>query len=402
MEQYALQDLLVLDLSRAYAGPFCCMLLADMGATVIKIEDPKVPDFSRGLAPFGKGPPGENSAYFAMLNRNKLGLTLNLKNATAVEIFKELVLQADIVVENYSAGVMSRFGLSWEQLHKINPKLIMASLTCFGQDGPYAGRPGYDGMGQAMGGICSVNGPADGPPLRVGPPLGDSVCALYATIGILMALHSRSKIGLGQWVDISQQDSIYSLLEAALATYLLRGEVLTRQGSRHLYVGPYDIFPCKDGFIFYAGYLDHHFRKTCEIFGEPALADHPELGSLQARSRPEVLQQIIYPKLTEWFSRHTKRELEAMCAEEVPLCIVLDVGECTNDPQLNHRRMIQSIDHPFMGTIRLPGIVTKLSATPGTIRIPPPTLGQHTDEILSGRLKLSASRIEQLRDEGAI
>jgi crotonobetainyl-CoA:carnitine CoA-transferase CaiB-like acyl-CoA transferase len=402
MSQFALQDLTVLDLSRAYAGPFCAMLLADMGADVIKIEDPKVPDFSRGLPPFGKGPTGENSAYFAALNRSKRGMTLNLKHSAAVAIFKDLVRQADIVVENYSAGVMDRFGLSWETLHKVNPKLIMASLTCFGQDGPYAGRPGYDGMGQAMGGICSVNGPADGPPLRVGPPLGDSICALYAAIGILMALHSRSKTGIGQWVDISQQDSIYSLLEAALATYLLNGEVLTRQGSRHLYVGPYDIFPCKDGYVFYAGYLDHHFRKTCEIFGEASLADHPELGSLQARSRPEVLKEIIYPKLLAWFSRHTKRELEAMCAEQVPLCIVLDVGECTNDPQLNHRKMIESIEHPFMGTIRLPGIVTKLSATPGAIRIPPPTLGQHTSEILSDRLRLSASRIKELKAVGAI
>jgi crotonobetainyl-CoA:carnitine CoA-transferase CaiB-like acyl-CoA transferase len=217
-----------------------------------------------------------------------------------------------------------------------------------------------------------------------------------------MALHSRSKTGTGQWVDVSQQDAVYSLLEAALATYLLKGEVLTRQGSRHLYVGPYDIFPCKDGYIFYAGYLDHHFRKTCEIFGEPLLADHPELGSLQARSRPHVLQEIIYPKLLEWFSRHTKSELEAMCADEVPLCVVLDIGECTNDPQLQHRDMVKSVDHPFMGTIKLPGIVTKLSATPGAIRIPPPTLGQHTAEILGDRLKLSASRIEELRAEGAI
>jgi CoA:oxalate CoA-transferase len=402
MDQFALGDLTVLDLSRAYAGPFSCMLLADMGATVIKIEDPKVPDFSRMLPPFGDGPTGENSEYFAMLNRNKFGLTLNLKNPAAVEIFKKLVLQADVVVENYSAGVMDRFGLSWEQLHKINPKLIMASLTCFGQDGPYASRPGYDGMGQAMGGICSVNGPADGPPIRVGPPLGDSVCALYATIGILMALHSRSKSGIGQWVDVSQQDAVYSLLEAALAAYLLKGEVLTRQGSRHLYVGPYDIFPCKDGYVFYAGYLDHHFRKTCEIFGDPSLADHPELSSLQARSRPHVLQEIIYPKLTEWFSRHTKRELESMCADEVPLCVVLDVGEVTNDPQIKHREMVQTIDHPLMGTIKLPGIVTKLSATPGAIRMAPPTLGQHTAVILGTRLKLSASEIEKLRADGAI
>lgn len=402
MGQFALADLTVLDLSRAYAGPFCAMLLADMGATVIKIEDPTVPDFTRGLPPFGDGPPGENSAYFAMLNRNKLGLTLNLKKAAAVTLFKQCVQQADIVIENYRAGVMNRLGLSWPELHQINPRLIMASLTCYGQDGPYAGRPGYDGMGQAMGGMCSVNGPAEGPPIRVGPPIGDSVCALYATIGILIALHSRSTTGLGQWVDVSQQDALYSLLEAALATYLLKGEVLTRQGSRHLYVGPYDIFPCKDGYVFYAGYLDHHWRRTCELFGEPALADHPELGSLQARSRPEALQGVIYPKLLEWFSRHTKCELEALCADEVPLCVVLDVGECTNDPQLNHREMVQSVDHPFMGTIRLPGIVTKLSATPGAICRPPPTLGQHTEEILRQRLKLSASQIQELRTEGAI
>ncbi|MGD0075632.1 MAG: CoA transferase [Candidatus Binataceae bacterium] len=402
MDQFALQDLTVLDLSRVYAGPFCAMLLADMGATVIKIEDPVVPDFSRVLPPYGKGPAGENSAYFAMLNRNKLGLTLNLKNPDAVRIFKQLVSQADIVIENYSAGVMNRLGLSWQVLHEINPRLILASLTCFGQDGPYAGRPGYDGMGQAMGGICSVNGAADGPPLRVGPPLGDSVCALYATIGILMALHSRSSTGVGQWVDISQQDSIYSLLEAALAANLLNGDVLTRRGSRHLFVSPYDIIPCRDGYVFYAGYLDHHWRKTCEIFGEPSLADHPELGSLSDRSRPEVAEKIIYPKLAEWFGRHTKRELEMMCAEKVPLCIVLDVGECTNDPQLNHREMIKTVDHPFMGTIRIPGIVTKLSATPGAIRMPQPTLGQHTTEILTERLKLSAKQIDELKANGAI
>ena len=365
MAKMALDDLLVLDLSRAYAGPFCAMILADMGAKVIKIEDPKLPDYTRGLPPFGQGPRMENSAYFAMLNRNKLGLTLNLKHPAALEIFKALAKQADIVIENYSAGVMKRLGLSWEELHRLNPRLILASLTCFGQDGPYAGRPGYDGMGQAMGGICSLNGYADGPPLRVGPPIGDSVCALYAAIGILMALHSRSGTGQGQWVDVSQQDSIYSILEAALAAYLVKSEVVTRQGSRHSYVGPYDIFPCKDGYVFYAGYLDHHWRKTCEIFGEPALGDHPKLGSLQSRSEPANLQGLIYPKLLEWFGRHTKQELEKMCAEEVPLCVVLDLGECTNDRQLNHRQMIQSVTHPHMGRIRVPGIVTKLSATPG-------------------------------------
>jgi CoA:oxalate CoA-transferase len=402
MNPTALDGLLVLDLSRAYAGPFCGMILADLGARVIKVEQPDGGDFARILPPFGQGPPGENSAYFSALNRNKLSITLNLKDTKGREIFEELATHADVVIENFTPGVLNRLGLGWERLHKLAPRLILASLTCYGQDGPSAQRPGYDGVGQSMGGICSVNGPADAPPTRVGPPIGDSVCGLYAAIGILAAVAARARTGEGQWVDVSQQDAIFSLLESALATVLLTGQALERNGSRHPYVSPYDIFPCKDGYVFFAGYLDHHFRRTCEIFGEPEVADHPDLATLALRSRKETCDRLIYPKLTEWFGRYTKRGLEKLCAEEIPLCPVLNLKECAEDPQLRHRRMIEEVDHPHMGRVRVPGAVIKLSESPTGVRGPAPTLGEHNTEIYGELLGLSAPQVDELRRDKVI
>ncbi len=397
-----LAGLAVLDLTRVYAGPFCTMLLADLGADVVKIEHPKEPDYVRFFRPMvGDPQTSDISGYFAALNRNKRAIALDLKHPEGKALFLRLVERADVVVENFSPRVMDGLGLGFADLRRVNPRLVMASISGFGHTGPYRDRPSFDGNAQAMGGIWGLTGYPDRPPVRTASALGDSTAGLFAAVGILAALRHRDAVGLGQHVDISQQDAIFSILEAALPTYSLTGRVPQRQGSAHPIARPYDLFPCKDGYVFFGGYSDKLWRRTCEIFGEPEFATRPDVDTMVKRQEPETYERVVKPKVLEWFARHTKAELEAMVAPHAPLAPILDIGECAANPQLNAREMVVALRLEG-ARVLVPGVTVKLSETPGAIRRPPPHRGEHTAEVLAERLGLDAAALARLREAGAI
>ncbi|MGD9914721.1 MAG: CaiB/BaiF CoA transferase family protein, partial [Rhizobiaceae bacterium] len=276
-----LKGVTVLDITRVVAGPFCSMLLADLGATVIKVENPDDPDYARTFPPFVSGDDGDFSAFFTQFNRNKLGITLNMKSDEGKALLRTLVRRADILVENFRPGTMEKLGLGYEVLRKENPKLIYTAISGFGRTGPNSSRPAYDNTGQAAGGLWSMNGYPGMPPVRVGTIIGDLAASLYAAIGTLAALREAERSGQGQVVDISQQDSVLTLTENAVVRYTTKGEVASPLGNDHPFVRPYGQFPCKDGFVFFGGYTDKFWRITCEMFGEPELADDLEIDTME-------------------------------------------------------------------------------------------------------------------------
>ncbi|MBI4640316.1 MAG: CoA transferase [Candidatus Tectomicrobia bacterium] len=400
----ALEGVRVLDLTRVYAGPYCTMVLADMGAEVIKIERPEIGDDVRRISPFKDNTPGlERSGYFFPLNRNKLGITLNIQHPKGREMLKRMVEKADVLVENYSPRVMKGLGLGYDVLQEINPRLVMCTICGYGHTGPYAMRPGYDGTAQAMGGIASITGYPDGPPTRVGSSIGDCVTGIHAAFGIMCALFVRFTTGRGQWVDLSQQDTVFSILESAVTTYTITGKIPGRLGSRHGNAYPYDIYPCKNGHVFFAAYLDAHWQKTCELFGEPEFAKDPRVDAMFKRAEEGIANNLIRPKIIQWFAPYTKEELFEMFGKiQVSLGSVLNIEECVNDPQLNAREMIVEVEHPVMGKIKIPGVTVKLSDTPGGIDRPAPLLGQHNEEIYLKLLGLSKEELSGLKREEVI
>lgn len=396
-----LDDVLVLDLTRVVAGPYCTQILGDFGARVIKIENPADPDYTRDFPPLVEEGGKRASGYFAQYNRNKEAVTLNLKHPEGVALFKRMVRQADIVVENFRPGVMARFGAAYEDLAAENPRLIYAAISGFGQFGPYSQRPGFDNTGQALGGLWSVTGYPDRPPVRVGTIIGDLAASLYASIGIMMALRARDLTGFGQQVDVSQQDSVFSLLEGTLASYQLEGKIQRPNGNKHPFLWLYDLYPCKDGYFFWGGYTDRFFRFTCEAFGEAEFAHDPEIDTVEKRMDYALYERKIEPKLREWFGRYTKQELEDMLADHVPAAPVKDVSELIDDPQLAARQMIEYLDLPG-GKAAVPGVVPKLSATPGAVQAAPPALGQDSAPVFAELLGLDGKAVERLRAEGVI
>ncbi|HVK81512.1 MAG TPA: CoA transferase, partial [Verrucomicrobiae bacterium] len=277
-----LKGVVVLDITRVVAGPFCAMLLAELGATVIKIEHPDDPDYARTFPPFVKDDNDASlSTFFAQYNRNKMGVTLNMKSDDGKELLRKLVRRADILVENFRPGAMDRLGLGYDVLRQENPRLVYTAISGFGRTGPNASRPAYDNTGQAAGGLWSMNGYPDRPPVRVGTIIGDLAASLYAAIGTLAALREAEHTGQGQVVDVSQQDSVLTLTEHAVVRYTTEGDVATPIGNDHPFVRPYGQFPCKDGYVFFGGYTDKFWRITCEIFGEPDVAQDPEIDTME-------------------------------------------------------------------------------------------------------------------------
>lgn len=381
----SLEGVVVLDITRVVAGPFCSMILADLGATVIKIEHPKDPDYARAFPPMLEGEDDTEgfSAFFTQFNRNKLGLTLDLSTTDGKQALLDLVARADVLVENFRAGTMDRLGLGYDVLRAVNPALIYTALSGYGQTGPYRRRPAYDNSAQATGGLWSMNGEPGKAPLRVGTIIGDLSATFYGVIGTLAALRHAERTGEGQLVDISQQDSVLSLTENAVVTYTHDGKIAEPLGNEHPFVKPYGLFPCQDGFVFFGGYTDKFWRISCALFGQPELADDPEIDTMAKRFAPDVYAARVEPVVLGWFAERTKAELEEIAGDDVPLSAVKTIDEVVADPQINAREMIVEVAQGAHGSVRMVGSPLKLSATPVGCYGRAPEIGEHTDAILA-------------------
>lgn len=396
-----LKGVTVLDITRVVAGPFCSMLLADLGATVIKVEHPDDPDYARTFPPFVSGDDEEFSAFFTQFNRNKLGITLNMKSAEGKALLRKLVRRADVLVENFRPGTMERLGLGYEVLKKENPRLIYTAISGFGRTGPNASRPAYDNTGQAAGGLWSMNGYADRPPVRVGTIIGDLAASLYAAIGTLAALREAERGGEGQVVDISQQDSVLTLTENAVVRYTMEGDVASPLGNEHPFVRPYGQFPCKDGYVFFGGYTDKFWRITCELFGEPEVANDPEIDTMEKRFDQSVAERRVKPLLERWFSAYTKAELEELAGDRIPLSAIKTIAEVVEDPHIAARDMIVKV--PVGGKlVRMFGLPIKLSGTPGNACAKAPNPGEHNTFVYSRLVGLTPEELSKLAEDGAI
>jgi crotonobetainyl-CoA:carnitine CoA-transferase CaiB-like acyl-CoA transferase len=394
----ALSDLLVLDLSRVLAGPLAAQLLGDFGARVIKIEQPGQGDETRSW-----GPPftaGGQSAYFLCANRNKQSLTLNLKHAAGREALRALALKADVLVENFKRGTMEALGLGYNRLREANPGLIYCAITGYGQDGPYADRPGYDTVIQAQGGFMSITGPAEGEPHKVGVAAVDLLAGLHAATSILAALHHRTRSGAGQFVDIALFDVQLASLANVASAYLVSGRAPRRQGNAHATIVPYQPFAAADGTLMLAVGNDGQFARLCGVLGRPELAADPRFATNPARvtHRGElvaILAAIIATRpVAAWEGE--------LLAAGVPCGPLNDIPAALADPQAAARAMVQELQDSTGELLRLVGPAPKLSATPATVRTAPPRLGEQSDELLRELLGYDDAQIAALRAAGAI
>lgn len=393
-----LEGIRVLDLSRVLTGPFCSMVLADLGAEVIKVEKPESGDDTRSWGPpFIKG----ESAYFLCINRNKKSITLNLKKERGREILCKLAKKCDILLENFSPGVTKRLGVDYETIYRINPRIIYCSISGFGQTGPYRYRPAYDIVVQGMGGLIGITGESDRPPVRIGVALTDIGAGMYAAIAILSALIAREKTGKGQWIDVSLLDGTISWMTYMAANYFATGKVPKRMGSAHPNIVPYQCFETSDGkYITLAVGNDRIWKNFCKALGLENLAEDQKFATNPRRveNRNELIHKLVKTFLTK-----TRDEwLKILIDKEVPCGPVYTMDEIFLDPQVLHRNMLVEIEHQKAGKIKQIGIPIKFSETPGRIRTPPPSLGQHNNEILRSLLKYSENEINQLEKEGVI
>ncbi len=399
--QGPLRDLVVLDITRVVAGPYCSMILADLGARVIKIEHPDEPDYVRGFPPFMTGEQGNFSAFFAQYNRNKEGITLNLKHEQGRQLLKRLVRKADVLIENFRPGTMQRFGVGYDVLREENPKLVYAAISGFGQTGPNALRPGFDNSGQATGGLWSMNGYPDRDPVRVGTIIGDVSATFFAAIGVLAAVREAERTGIGQVVDVSQQDSVLALTENAVVKYTVDGEIARPLGNDHPFVRPYGQFPSKDGQVFFGGYNDKLWGLSCHTFGTPEVLQDPEIDRMAKRFDPEVYERRIKPIVEAWFRDRTKQELETMAGDDIPLCAVKNIKEVVEDPHIAARGMIVDVQYPE-GRAGLFGSPIKLSRTPVDPSGLAPRLGEHNQRVYADLLGVDEAELSRLKTAGAI
>ena len=372
-----LEGITVLDFSRVLAGPYCTMQLADLGARVIKVEQPGKGDDTRAWGPpFTAG----ESAYFLSVNRNKESVALDLKHRRARRVLDPLIARADVVVENFRPGTMERLGLSYDTMQAAHPRLVYCSISGFGQTGPRRLEAGYDAMMQAEAGLMSITGASDGPPFRLGVAIGDIATGLFAVQGILAALFTRERSGRGQRVDIAMLDAVTALLTYQASSAFATGATPVRMGNRHPSIAPYDTFDAEDGVFVLSVGNDVQFRRLCGVLQEPALAGDPRFATNAARVRRyDELRTVLTPLLARWRRGDL---LEALTAAGVPGSAVRSVTEALADPQLAAREMIVPLEHATAGAIRVLGTPVKLSDTPAAVRTPPPTLGQHTASIL--------------------
>lgn len=385
----ALEGIRVLDLSRVLAGPYCTMIMADMGAEVIKIEKPKEGDDARAYAPFV----GEESAYFMSVNRGKRSMVLDFKESGDMEIFWELVKISDIIVENFRPGTMEKLGIGYEDIKKVNPRIIYAGISGFGHTGPYRNRAAYDMLAQAMGGIMSVTGEPGSPPVRVGASVGDITAALFGTIGILTALHVRNTTGRGQKVDVSMLDSQVALLENAIARFEVTGKVPGPIGTRHAVIAPFQGFPTKDYYVIIPCGNDVLWDKLCQVLGLEQYRVDPRFKTNKVRvENVEELEKII-SKVT--VTKTTDEWVELLDAVGHPVGVINTIDKVVKDPQVLARDMIVQLEHSAAGKLRFAGSPVKLSDTPAAIEHPAPLLGEHTKFVLCQILGLSEEKANE-------
>lgn len=391
----ALEGIVVLDLSRVLAAPYCGMILADLGAEVIKIEVPGKGDDAREYPPFING----ESGYFMSLNRNKKSVTMNLKHPRGKEVFKTLVKHADVVLENYRPGTMDKLGLGYGVLKEINPRLVYAAISGFGQNGPYASKPAYDLIIQGMGGVMSLTAHPGGLPTRVGSAIGDIVAGMFGAIGILAALRAREVTGKGQFVDVAMLDCQVAILENAIARYSATGKAPLPTGNRHPSITPFQAFPTQDYYVICAAGNDKLWEKFCQTIGKEELIRDPRFES--NRLRTENIAELE-PILFEVFRQKTTAEwIEIMDAAGIPCGPINTIDKVVSDPQVKAREMVVEINHQAAGKQLIHGVPVKLSDTPGGVREPAPILGQHTSEVLK-RYGLTVEEIELLVQDGVI
>ena len=377
------EGLKVVDLTTALNGPFCTMFLGDYGADVIKIE-PVGGEQSRSWGPIDEKS-GE-SGFYGFVNRNKKGCTLNLKSEKGLEMFYELVKDADVLVENYRGGVTKRLKIDYDTIKKINPNIIYASGSGFGQYGPITHRPCYDIVAQAMGGMLNLTGFKENDPVKVGPSVADHVAGIYLMVGVGMALYHREKTGEGQHIDVSMFDVIFSLLENAIVNYTMGGFIPERNGNVDPSIAPFDVYACKDGFVALGVGNDKLFNKFANIIGHPELLEDERYKDNVSRCDNYIpdLQNLI----REWCADYKKGEIEEIMDEAgIPCGPVLNVKEAIEHPHIQARDMMVHCEHPTVGDMYFQGCVIKLSETPGEVETAPPLVGQHNREVCPKKKK---------------
>ena len=404
----ALSHLRILDLSRVLAGPWCTQNLADLGAEVIKVEKPGSGDDTRAWGPpylkDGAGRDTGESAYYLSCNRGKKSVALDITQPEGQRIVRELACRSDVLVENFKVGGLAKYGLDWDSLREVNPRLIYCSITGFGQDGPYAGRAGYDFIVQGMGGLMSVTGAPDGAPgggpQKVGVAVADLFTGMYATVAVLAALTFRERTGQGQHIDLSLLDAQVAMLANQNMNFLASGQAPARRGNAHPNIVPYQTFATADGHVILAVGNDAQFRRFCELAGRAELADDKRFASNRARvAHRDALIPLLEPLLR---SRTTQAWVEALEAAGVPCGPINRLNEVFADPQVQHRGLRIDLPHPSAGSVPLVASPIHLSASPLEYATPPPLLGQHTNEILQQLLGLPDEELGRLRNAGAI
>ena len=404
--QGPLSHLRVLDLSRVLAGPFATQNLADMGAEVIKVEKPGDGDDTRGWGPpFVKAGPGErgDSAYFLSANRNKKSITVDLASTQGQQLIRRLAEQSDIVVENYKVGTLARYGLDYASLKALNPRLVYCSITGFGQSGPYAPRPGYDFVFQGMGGLMSITGIPDGQagaaPMKVGVAVADLITALYATSAMLGAIEQRHVSGRGQYIDIALLDCLIALTSYQALNWFVSGAVPQRLGNGHPNIVPYQVFACHGGHVILAVANDGQFRSFARAVGKPEWADDPRFAVGAARS---VNRDLLCGMVAALMLTRTMHEwIELLEANNVPCGPINNIDQVFDDPQVRHRGMRMQMQHPG-GPVSLLASPLRFGDTPVRYELPPPLLGQHTDEVLQHLLGLGAEEVAALRAQRVV
>ncbi len=392
-----LHGIRVLDLTRVLAGPFCCSILGDLGAEVVKVERTGRGDDTRSM----KVKVGGESLYFQVMNRNKFGVTLNFRHPEGPSLLKKLASRADILVENFRAGTMEKMGCGYETLREANPRLIMVSISGFGQNGPYSQLPCFDVIAQAMSGFMEITGQPDGPPTVAGTYVVDYSTGLYALVGALAALQARERTGVGQLVDVSLLDTALSYLTTAIPDYLLFGQQMTRVGNRDRFCAPANLFKCKDGeWVYLACATEALFPQLLKVMGREDLNHDPRFSTPDARLEHVLEGEAL---LAQWVETQTADEVIARVqGAELPCAKIATIADVVKDPQVRHRRMVVDVEHPTAGRVPMQGIPIHLSETPGEIRRSSPLLGQHNEDVYGRWLGMSSADVAQLQADEVI
>lgn len=391
----ALEGLKILDYTQVYSGPYCTMLLADMGAEVIKVESIGVGDQSRNFTPIKDG----ISGYYNYVNRNKRGITLNLKSPEGKAAAMELSKWADVIVENFSAGTIGKLGLGYEDVKKVNPEVVFASLSGFGQYGPYKNKLAYDAIAEAMGGLTNLSGEPERP-CKVTPALSDAISGIHMAFGVMVAVYYKLKTGKGQLVDVAMMDTVFSVLESSVVVKTLLGEEPRRLGNSSQVAMPYDVYPCKDAPVVIGCASDSTFNKLARAMGREDLIQHEHFytNPVRLQHREEVDKVII-----DWCSDKTADEVVTILDEaRVPVAPIMTITKLVDDPHIAAREMLIEQEDPRLGKVKYPGNPIKLMDTPAQFVRRAPLLGEHTEEVLHEVLGYSDEKIAQMRANGDI